>query len=94
MRGILRKRVVGCGFLMVSLWWKRGESWCVDGRFLKLRKFSSDSGFIFRDSRFGNGFLPAVGSEGGFDLGREKQDEDQGFGGEHAEGGLLSVPVP
>ena len=25
-------------------------------------------------------------------LGREKQDEDQGFGGEHAEGGLLSVP--
>ena len=32
--------------------------------------------------------------EGRFGLGREKQDEDQGFGGEHAEGGLLSVPVP
>jgi len=46
------------------------------------------------DSRFGNGFLPGVGSEGGSGLGREKQDEDQGFGGEHAEGGLLSVPVP
>ena len=31
--------------------------------------------------------------EGRFGLGQEEQDEDQGFGGEHAEGGLLSVPV-
>ena len=45
------------------------------------------------DSRFGNGFLPGVDSEGGFGLGQEKQDEDKGFSGEHAEGGLLSVPV-
>jgi hypothetical protein len=32
--GFLKKRVVGRGFLMVNLWWKRGELWCVDGRYL------------------------------------------------------------
>ena len=37
------------------------------------KKHATDSGFIFLDSRFGNGFLSAVGSEGGFGLGREKQ---------------------
>jgi hypothetical protein len=59
-----------------------------------VEKYATVSGFIFGDSHFGNGFLLAVGSEGGLGLGGEKQDEDQGFGGEHAEGGLLSVPVP
>jgi hypothetical protein len=29
--------VVGRGFLMVNLWWKRGELWCVDGRILGLK---------------------------------------------------------
>ena len=92
-----------------GFWGKRGVSmWFFDGEFVVdcgdfvvngwsyfgVEKYATDSGFIFGDSRFGNGFLPAVGSEGGFGLGREKQDEDQGFGGEHAEGGLLSVPVP
>jgi hypothetical protein len=33
------KRVVECGFLMVSLWWKCGELWCVDGRFLAFEDF-------------------------------------------------------
>ena len=37
--GVLKKRVVGRGFLMVNLWWKRGESWCVDARYLGLKNF-------------------------------------------------------
>ena len=39
-------------------------------------------------SRSSSGF-PCL--EGGF--GDEEQEEDEGFGGEHAEGGLLAVPV-
>ena len=52
--GILRKTVIECGFLMVSLWWKRGELWCVDGRFLGLEEFPRILDF-FGDSHFGNG---------------------------------------
>jgi hypothetical protein len=32
------------GFLMVKLWWLRGELWCVDGRILGGRNFP-----LFRD---------------------------------------------
>jgi hypothetical protein len=31
-RGFWRKRAVEGGFLVVNLWWNRGELWCVDGR--------------------------------------------------------------
>jgi hypothetical protein len=31
LRGFWQKWVVEGGFLMVSLWWIRGGSWCVDG---------------------------------------------------------------
>jgi hypothetical protein len=79
------------GEFVVGLW---VISWWIDGLNLGLKICHGFGIYFFGYSRFGNGFLPAVGSEGGFGLGREKQDEDQGFGGEHAEGGLLSVPVP
>ena len=49
--GVLKKRVVGRGFLMVNLWWKRGGLWCVDGRILGLEKYATDSGFIFAGFR-------------------------------------------
>ena len=28
-----------CGFLMVNLWWMRGETWCVDITLLALKNF-------------------------------------------------------
>jgi hypothetical protein len=36
-RGFWRKRVFGRGFLMVNLWWDRGDLWCVDGCILGLK---------------------------------------------------------
>jgi hypothetical protein len=30
--------VVEDGFLMVKLWWNRGDLWCVDGHFSDLKK--------------------------------------------------------
>lgn len=35
--GIWKKRVVGCGFLMVKVWWICGETWSVDGHFLGFK---------------------------------------------------------
>jgi hypothetical protein len=52
----LKKRVVGRGFLMVNLWWKRGELWCVDGAVLGLKNMPRFLCLFFSDSRFGNGF--------------------------------------
>jgi hypothetical protein len=37
--GFWEKRSVGCGFLMVNVWWNRGELWCVDDHFLELKNF-------------------------------------------------------
>jgi hypothetical protein len=51
----LKKRVVGRGFLMVNLWWKRGELWCVDGRILELKNTPWILNLFLKDSRFGNG---------------------------------------
>jgi hypothetical protein len=42
--GFCEKRCVACGFLMVRLWWMRGELWCVDGRIFKAEKMP-----LFRD---------------------------------------------
>ena len=39
LQGILAKRVVDDGFLMVNLWWIRGELWSVDGNVLGLKIF-------------------------------------------------------
>ena len=91
-RGFWRKRVVEGGFFVVNLWWNRGELWCVDGR-IWGSKICHGFWIYFLGFPFWE-WVPAVGSEGGFGVGREEQDEDQGFGGEHAEGGFLSVPVP
>ena len=91
-RGFWRKRVVDGGFLVVNLWWNCGELWCVDGRILGFENLPFLK-FIFEGFPFWEWVLAAVESEGGFGLGQEEQDEDQGFGHEHAEGGLLSVPV-
>jgi hypothetical protein len=33
-KGFWQKRVVAAGFLVVNLWWKRGELWLIDGRVL------------------------------------------------------------
>jgi hypothetical protein len=37
--GFCENGLFGCGFLLVSLWWKCGESWLVHGHFLGLRNF-------------------------------------------------------
>jgi hypothetical protein len=34
--GFWRKRIIEGVFLVVNLWWNRGELWCVDGRILGL----------------------------------------------------------
>jgi hypothetical protein len=44
----LKKRVVGRGFLMVNLWWKRGELWCVDGAVLGLKNMPRFCVYFFR----------------------------------------------
>jgi hypothetical protein len=36
--GFGKKLVVKRGFLMVNVWWNRGELWCVDGRFFGSKK--------------------------------------------------------
>jgi hypothetical protein len=38
-RGFWRKRVVEGGFLVVNLWWNRGDLWCVDGHFSESKIF-------------------------------------------------------
>jgi hypothetical protein len=54
--------VVGRGFLMVNLWWDcgefRGELMVV---FLGLKNMPRILDLFFRDSHFGNGFLPRCG---------------------------------
>ena len=47
--------MVGRGFLMVSLWWKRGESWCVDGHFLDFENFPRIPDLFFVSSILGMG---------------------------------------
>jgi hypothetical protein len=42
--GFSRKRRVQRGFLMVRLWWMRGELWCIGGRILGVKNFP-----LFRD---------------------------------------------
>ena len=53
--GFCEKRVVGCGFLMVSLWWKRGELWCVDGRLLGFENFPRILDLVLRIPILGMG---------------------------------------
>jgi hypothetical protein len=43
-RGFCKKWRVERGFLLVSLWWMRGELWCVGGRILGVKDFP-----FFRD---------------------------------------------
>ena len=78
---------------MVNAWWDCGDFVVNGWSYFGVEKYATDSGFIFWGFPFWEWVPAGVGSEGGFGLGQEKQDEDQGFGGEHAEGGLLSVPV-
>jgi hypothetical protein len=42
--GFCEKRRVERGFLLVSLWWNDGESWCVGGRIFGVKNFA-----LFRD---------------------------------------------
>ena len=79
---------------MVNLWWDCGDFVVNRWSYFGVENLPRVLDLFFGYSRFGNGFLADVGSEGGFGVGQQEQDEDQGFGGEHAEGGLLSVPVP
>ena len=55
LQGFWQKRVVEGGFLVVNLWWDRGELWCVDGRILGVGNFSFFEDLFLRDSRFGTG---------------------------------------
>jgi hypothetical protein len=38
--GFWKKQVFERGFLMVNLWWIRGKSWCVNGRFFGSKNMS------------------------------------------------------
>jgi hypothetical protein len=44
--GFWQKRVVERGFFVVNLWWNRGESWCVDGRFSDRKNTPQISGLF------------------------------------------------
>jgi DNA gyrase/topoisomerase IV subunit A len=46
--------VVGCGFLVVKLWWIAGESWEVDGQFSGSKNMPLFPDLFLRDSHFGN----------------------------------------
>jgi hypothetical protein len=46
--------VVDDGFLMVNLWWNRGELWFVDGRVLGVKNLPLFLDLFFEDSHFGN----------------------------------------
>jgi hypothetical protein len=52
-RGFWRKWVAERGFLMVNLWWIRGESWLVDGGFLRTKNMPRISDLFFGDSDSG-----------------------------------------
>src|SRR5437016_13078310 len=43
---------------MVSLWWNRGKSWCVDGHFSDQKNTPRISDLFLSNSHFGNGDLP------------------------------------
>jgi hypothetical protein len=51
--GFGKKWVFECGFLMVNLWWIRGESWFVDGGFFVLKNTPRISDLFLRGSCFG-----------------------------------------
>jgi hypothetical protein len=53
-----RKRVFDGGFLMVNLWWKCGDLWCVDGRCLDVKVFP-----LFLDLFSGFPFWNGEGSQ-------------------------------
>jgi hypothetical protein len=48
LQGILRKTDSWTWFLLVSLWWKRGELWSVDGHFSGLENLSRILDLFFR----------------------------------------------
>jgi hypothetical protein len=52
--GFWRKRVVGCGFLVLKLRWIAGESWEVDGQFSGSKNMPPFPDLFLRDSHFGN----------------------------------------
>jgi hypothetical protein len=52
--GFWRKWVVGCGFLVVKLWWIAGESWEVDGQDSGSKNMPLFPDLFLRDSHFGN----------------------------------------
>ena len=47
LQGVLAKWAVERGFLMVNLWWIRGESWLIDGPISGLKNMSRIADFIF-----------------------------------------------
>jgi len=52
--GFWQKRVVGCGVLVVKLWWIAGESWEVDGQDSGSKNMPLFPDLFLRDSHFGN----------------------------------------
>jgi hypothetical protein len=55
LQGFWEKWVIERGFLMVNLWWIRGERWSVDGDFSGPKNTPRFLGLFLGDSRFGNG---------------------------------------
>jgi hypothetical protein len=54
-RGFLKNAGAERGFLMVNLWWNRGDLWCIGWCFSSSEKFSWIPDLFLSDSRFGNG---------------------------------------
>jgi hypothetical protein len=69
LQGVLGKTGGRTWFLMVNLWWDCGDLVVNGWSYFGVEKYATDSEFIFLDSHFGNGFLAAVSSEGGFGFG-------------------------
>jgi hypothetical protein len=59
--GFLKKRVAERGFLVVNLWWDRGDLWCIGWHFYRLKNFPWIPDLFLSDSRFGNGQRFSVG---------------------------------
>jgi hypothetical protein len=51
----LKKRAESCGFLVVDLWWDRGDLWWIGWWFFRLKNSSWISDLFLSDSHFGNG---------------------------------------
>jgi hypothetical protein len=55
LQGVFEKRVAERGFLVVNLWWNRGDLWCIGWCFSRLKNTPRIPDLFLSDSHFGNG---------------------------------------